>query len=64
MQVRAKEGLEGCEYLSDVAGIKNTTVIMGAISNMLRDYGYKEWKEWDGDEKKSGNMIGASYDWR
>lgn len=57
-KVRAKPGLDGCEYLSDVVGVKGGTVILGVITNRLRKHGYTEW---DG---VSGNMIGASYDWR
>ena len=56
--MRAKPGLQGCEYLSEVTGVKGGTVIMGKITKMLRKHGYSEW---DG---QTGSMIGASYDWR
>ena len=56
--MRPKPGLDGCEYLSEVTGVKGGTVIMGVISDMLREYDYSEW---DGS---CGGMIGASYDWR
>ena len=38
--------------------MKDGTVIMGVISDMLREHGYAEW---DGTQ---GSMIGAAYDWR
>ena len=58
--VRAKEGLAGCEYLSEVPLIKPETVIMGVITDMLRQYDYCEWDP----SEQFGSMIGASYDWR
>ena len=58
--VRAKEGLAGCEYLSEVPLIKPETVIMGVITDMLRKYDYCEWDP----SEQFGSMIGASYDWR
>lgn len=58
--VRAKPGLAGCEYLSESRLVKDGTVIMGVISDMLRRHGYTEWEK----EKSVGSMIGASYDWR
>ena len=64
VQVRAKSGLAGCEYLSEVPAVKGGTVIMGVITDMLRQHGYSEW-EWDNQSGSgSGSMIGASYDWR
>ena len=59
-KVRAKPGLDGCEYLSDDLLAKNDTAIMGVITDMLRPYGYTEYNP----ETHHGSMIGASYDWR
>ena len=38
-KVRAKSGLPGCEYLSEVPAVKGGTVIMGVITDMLRKEG-------------------------
>jgi len=38
-KVRAKEGLDGCEYLSDDLLAKGGTAIMAVITDMLRPYG-------------------------
>ena len=58
IKVRARPGLDGCEYLTDRLGMRNATVIMGCITDELRKHDYSEW---DGQE---GSMIGCSYDWR
>ena len=57
--IRAKEGLAGCEYLSEDLLAKGGSNIMGSIADMLRKHG--QYKEWDGSH---GSMIGATYDWR
>ena len=38
--------------------MKQSTVVMGVISNFLKEHNYTEW------ENGAGNLIGASYDWR
>ena len=43
IEVRAKPGLAGCEYLTEDVLTKQGTVIMGAIADMLRRHGYQEW---------------------
>jgi len=60
IKVRAKEGLAGCEYLSEELFVKDGTVIMGIITDMLRKHGYQEWDP----EAQWGSMIGAAFDWR
>ena len=57
--IRAKDGLAGCEYLSEDLLAKGGSNIMGSIADMLRKHG--QYKEWDGSH---GSMIGATYDWR
>ena len=44
--------------LSDSALMKDGTVIMGVISDMLRKHKYSEFNG------SQGSMIGASFDWR
>jgi len=58
--VRAKEGLAGCEYLSEDLLAKGDTAIMGVITAHLKPFGYAEFDP----VLKTGSMIGASYDWR
>ena len=60
IEVRPRKGLDAIEYLMDVPLMREQARLLIGLTTALRSKGYSEWDE----DNRSGNMLGAAYDWR